>query len=447
KIYLMMIEGRVGYVEDKEEKEQREQAKKEALLEEKRDQQERRRISEEVRLFNERSPRYFEPPYYQQGEYVVNPRPIGQRERKERIFNKGRDNFIVDPKTGALVMVVETDLLPKLKDVIKKLDVPKKMVQIEVLLFERIMKRKNEHGLNMLKLADAAKDKHISEGAWAGGLGNCLANAAPLCTGRGILEFFFSREKSNMLPAFDLAYKFLMSQEDLYLNASPSVVTLNQTEASITINDERSVRVGRNITDSNTVTAQDAFQRAQYGININVVPTIHMADEEDSFGDPTNYVTLVSKINFDTFPAGQEDSDQPRVNRREIKNEVRIPDGQSVIIGGLRRKDMRDAVGKIPFLGEIPGLGKLFSATALEDTDTEMIIFITPKIISEPKEDFAKLRFEELCRRPGDLPAFLYKLNHALDCEKNRLFQGWMTMLFGRKQPRYICEEGEYDGR
>jgi general secretion pathway protein D len=447
KIYIMMVENRINYQKSPEDLQREAEAQQGLLREETLSRQMEQReavIQEIVRP----EPSFFAPPYYEQGAYVVNPRPIGPRPPEQKEYNKGRDNFIVDPKTGSLVMVVETDLIPKLKELIKKLDVPKKMVQIEVMLFERQLKRETAYGLNILKLGDVASGLDLSASAFTGdaisGVGTCLIENFTPCVTRGIFEFFYS---SSTVP-MDLAYKFMMTQDNVSLNASPSVVTMNQTEAVIAIKDERSILVGTVFPTSNSdVAAQNAFTRAQYGIQINVTPTIHMADPEDRLGDPTNYITLVSQINFDTFPPGKEASNQPNVNRREIINEVRIPDGQTVIIGGLRRKQTDDSIERIPFLGEIPGLGKLFSHTKLKDDDTELIIFMTPKIISDPVDDFARLRAEYLCRRPGDLPAFMYKLNEALECEKERLFQGYMSILFGRPRPRYICEEGEYDGR
>ncbi len=452
KIYSMMIENRVGF----QQKQTTEQELSEKL--QKAEANARQNIQDAVRDEREKlereQPGYspFRPQFYQQGNYTVNPEPIQTRsgvEQKE--VNQGRSNFIVDPKTGSLVLVVETDILPKLKDIVKKLDVPKKMVQIEVLLFERILQRDTSYGLNLLKIGSVASQTHRSSSVWAGGLDQCEnisdANTVKNC-GQGVLEFFMSRVKSaSGIPAFDMAYKFLMTQDNVFLNASPSVVTVNQTEAVISIQDERSILVGTNLTDTPGVTAQDAYTRAQYGITIRVTPTIHWSNEEDFFEDPTNYITLVSEITFDTFPPGQENSDQPQVNRRQIINEVNIPDGQAVIIGGLRRKQGSDSCDKVPFLGEIPGLGKLFSTTNISDDETEMIIFMTPKIISNPKEDFARLRREQLCKRPGDLPCFLAKLNEALEREKNRLMYGYMTILFGPPRPRYICEEVEYDGR
>ena len=84
--------------------------------------------------------------FYQEGGYVVNPAPAQPRVFEPTTANNDRDNFIVDPKTGAIVMVVEADIIPKIKDLLRKLDVPKKMVQIETLLFEKVLNRENSIG-------------------------------------------------------------------------------------------------------------------------------------------------------------------------------------------------------------------------------------------------------------------------------------------------------------
>ena len=69
-------------------------------------------------------------------------------------------NFIPDPKTGSIMLVVRKDTLDQIKDLIRKLDVPKRMVQIEVLLFEKRVKNKNNFGLNVLRMGNAAKNVH-----------------------------------------------------------------------------------------------------------------------------------------------------------------------------------------------------------------------------------------------------------------------------------------------
>lgn len=369
--------------------------------------------------------------YYQQGGYVVNPAPVEPRQTKGTIPNRDRDNFIVDVKTGSIAMVVEANILPKIKELIKKLDVPKRMVQIEALLFERRVIKKNNFGLNLLRIGNCASNTNFT----------CFDFNDPNISPAGVVDFVLSRAKNCVLPAYDLAYRFLMTQEDVQLNASPSVVAINQTPATIAIVEEVSINTGiYNVETAKGVTLERAFTRAQYGITIDITPTIHIT-EDGGVADEPNYVTLDTDITFDTVVPGT-DPERPDVIRRHITNEVRIADGQTVILGGLRRKSTDDARESIPFIGELPGIGKLFSMRELSDTETEMFIFLTPTIISDPLEDFERIKCAEMRRRPGDIPEFLCCLAAAQEMEKNRLMDGTMTMLFGLEPDR--CHSPSY---
>ena len=397
----------------------------------------------------------FESRFYQQGGFIINPAPIQPAIPKKPEFNKDRNNFIVDPKTSNIVMVVEAEILPKLKDLLKRIDVPKKMVRIEVLLFEKTLNRQNNFGLNLLKLGDVASNTHRGGALWNMTSGKVNGEVVSMSENAGIFDFFFSRTKNGGIPAYDFAYRFLLTQEDVQINASPSVVTVNQTPAIIAIKEEISLNTGVfEVETEKGVTLKDAFTRAQYGITIEVTPTIHMREREDEyFDDSVDHIMLDSNITFDTFQPGSNPQ-QPNVTRRNITNMAIVPDGETVILGGLRRKTKRDNRESIPFFGEIPGLGKLFRVTEMSDNSAEMFIFITPKIISDPCEDMQKIKMREMQMRPGDLPAFTCRLVAAQLYEKNRVMQGFMTMAFGRCLDRFIESEpsacsqrGEYDGR
>lgn len=340
------------------------------------------------------------------------------------------EHFIPDVKTGNILMVVRRDVLPRIKDLLRRLDVPKKMVQIEVLLFEKKLNNQTNYGLNLLKLG------HAHNGVRYDGPKPPPPNGLDAPVGNGVLAFLFSRDKSKYFPAFDLAYSFLMTQEDIQLNAAPSVITVNQTPATISIMEEISLNNGAAPIDTNKgIAFEKSFTRAQYGINIILTPIIHLADECDDDGEGAGFVTLQTNITFDTTKPHHDG--RPVVDKRHIENEVRVYDGQTVILGGLRRKSVRDRTQKVPFLGELPGIGKLFGSTELADDNTEMFFFITPKIICDPKEELFCLRCQELERRPGDIPEFLCRLTSARDCEKKRLFSSSIRAFFGEKQQYY----------
>lgn len=325
-------------------------------------------------------------------------------------------SFIADPKTGSLIMVVEKDALPTLKMLLKKLDVPKKMVRIEVLLFERKLSHQRQSGLNLLRLGESL-NKGVSAGiSWTSG---------------GILDFLLKGSTgASIVPGYDLAYQFLMAQENVRINASPCVVTMNQTPARIAIVEEMSIAVASEKEKSH-------YNRAQYGIMIKLLPIINM-DEEDG----KSFITMETDITFDT--TGKNEKDRPNVTRRNITNKVRIADGETIIIGGLRCKHVSDTQNGVPFLGDIPGVGKLFGMDASTDSQTEMFVFITPKILTSSLEQKERQEEQSLAARPGEPEEFL----QAIACGEQvatAMQKKHQITTYATNRSR---EEGnEYDGR
>jgi len=346
-------------------------------------------------------------------------------------IDQNSEHFIPDPKTGNLLMVVRRDVLHRIKDLLHHLDVPKKMVQIEILLFEKKINNQANYGLNLLKLGN-------TNGARYDGPNLPGPNGLNSPVGKGVLAFLFSGAESKYFPAYDFAYSFLMTQEDVQLNAAPSVITVNQTPATISIMEEISLNNGAAPIDTNKgIAFEKSFSRAQYGINIILTPIIHLPDLTEEIDDEQKgFITLQTNITFDTTRSSTNDDGRPNVDKRHIETEVRVYDGQTVILGGLRRKSMRDNNMKVPFLGDIPGIGKLFGSSELTDNNTEMFFFITPKIIVDPKEELLEQRCKDLQRRPGDIPEFLCCLEKARDCEKKRMYSNSFRT--------YFCEQEHY---
>jgi len=351
----------------------------------------------------------------------VNP-PVVQPGVIESKAKSNYGSFIVDSKTSSILMVVRREELTKIKNLLKKLDVPKRMVQIDVLLVEKRMTDRKQVGINLLNFGSTAKAPHETGMSF---------NADEHGTDKGLLKFIFQRLPGK-LPGFDINYSFLLAQDDLRINANPSVIAVNQTPATISIVEEISINNGAVQFDSSKgVAIEKSFTRAQYGTTIVMVPTIHLQDaEEEEDLDHPGFVSLQTDVSFDTTDISLDD--RPPVTRRHIVNEVQIADGETIILGGLRRKSEEDKREKIPFLGDLPGIGKLFGSTKSHDTSTEMFIFITPHIIRDPIDDLRRLRYEEHKKRAGDLPEFLERLEEAKTKEKKRMFDNSLKLLFDK---------------
>jgi general secretion pathway protein D len=336
-------------------------------------------------------------------------------------------SFIVDAKTASILMVVCREELAKIKTLLRKLDVPKRMVQIDVMLVEKTTQDRRQVGVNYLNinsnLGKTEKDKDFPHDM------GISFQTDELKPNKGIFQYLFQLPAGNHFPGVDLAYHFLIAQEDLRINANPTLLAVNQTPAQIAIVEEISINNGAIQLNSGVTTIEKSYTRAQYGTTIVMVPTIHLPDlDEDPSG--RGFVSLHTDINFDTTRHALDD--RPSVTRRKVTNDVQVADGETVILGGLRRKSEDDRREKIPFLGDLPGIGKLFGMDKATDSNTEMFIFITPHIIRDPVDDLRRLRQEEYQKRAGDIPEFLSRLDDAKQKERKRLFSNSLKMLFDK---------------
>ena len=91
-------------------------------------------------------------------------------------------------------------------------------------------------------------------------------------------------------------------------------------------------------TSDGTITFLPSFSRAQYGTTIVITPTIH---DPEHPGDDKHFVTLETNVTFDTIKKNVQ-NDRPAVSKRHVENHVRVVDGETVILGGLREKTAED---------------------------------------------------------------------------------------------------------
>jgi type IV pilus assembly protein PilQ len=73
----------------------------------------------------------------------------------------------------------------------------------------------------------------------------------------------------------------------------------------------------------------------------------------------------------------------PSIDTRKVITQVLVNDGETVVLGGIFETERRETEDKVPFLGDIPGLGRLFKRTGNESNKRELLIFVTPKILRE----------------------------------------------------------------
>ena len=155
--------------------------------------------------------------------------------------------------------------------------------------------------------------------------------------------------------------------------AEPNVMAVNGKEASFLAGGEYPYPVAQ---ASAGGSAAVTISFKEYGIRLNFIPTL----------TPRGTIRLqvapeVSALDF-TNAVEISGFDVPAITSRKMKTEVELSDGQSFVVGGLLDKTENESFQKIPFLGDIPVLGKFFQSMQRTKTDTELIVIVTPVIVS-----------------------------------------------------------------
>jgi general secretion pathway protein D len=213
-----------------------------------------------------------------------------------------------------------------------------------------------------------------------------FGNALP----EGTFEYDQLRDISIRSFGFTLpsvTYSFIKNNTDAELLAQPQLRISEGQKAQLVIGD----RVPIPTTTFNTGTTVGgnivpitSFQYQDVGIKIEVEPRVHHNKE----------VTLKLTIevsNLNGFVEVQSGQRQPIIGTRTIASSIRLKDGETNFLAGLFRKDTSNTTNSVPFLGDIPILGRLFSKKLTNDAATDLVLTLTPHIIRIPDVTAADL--------------------------------------------------------
>lgn len=278
-------------------------------------------------------------------------------------------------------VILICDIEPCVKaamDIIRQTDVRPKQVLIEITMLTVQLNESNHLGVQFETLtgwkhADNAATftdlSSISHGT------NTLANYDN-SLGRFATQGFASGTGAGLKIGYvdgsvHLFLEALESVGDTDVLASPRIVVLNKQKAEIVIGQRLGFRT-RTATETSTV---EQVEFMDVGTQLRVRPWI------SSTGD----------IRLEIHPersTGQinPDTELPEKSTTEVTTNVLVRDGQTIVIGGLMEDRNTKTVEKVPLLGDIPGLGTLFQRTIEKKTKTELLIFMTPHVASEPDQ-------------------------------------------------------------
>lgn len=175
---------------------------------------------------------------------------------------------------------------------------------------------------------------------------------------------------------FNIIVSALKTQNNTKVVSNPTVVTLNNTEAVLNIGSEFPIPSYTYNSERGTFEVS-GFDYKPIGIIMKVTPQVN--------GEGIIRLNLepeVSQQNGETSFGGAGGASIPIIATRKVKTQISLKDGYTAAIGGLVTSNKNHGGTKVPILGDIPGLGRLFSSKSVNDQTTNLLIFITAKTVN-----------------------------------------------------------------
>jgi general secretion pathway protein D len=263
--------------------------------------------------------------------------------------------LVVDERSNSLIFYSTGKFYQELQPIIKKLDVMPKQVMLEVVIAE-------------VKLT----------GSFAKGVNFALQNGP---SGNQTESFSFASKEgfSYSVIGLDGNININLNQTDGLINvlSRPTLLVRDGVSASISVGDDIPT-VGSTTSDPiNGERETTTIQYRKTGVDLSVTPTIN--------AQGTVIMTIEQNIS-NISPDGLSVGGSPSVFERKISTEVVAADGQSVMLGGLISENKSTNASAVPFLGSVPLLGHLFRSDSESTDKTELVVLVTPRIISSADE-------------------------------------------------------------
>jgi type IV pilus assembly protein PilQ len=303
----------------------------------------------------------------------------------------------VDKRNNALIISERPTRLLAIVPVIEKLDIATEQVMIESKFIEVNATSERDVGLNWV----------AAGGLTVGGLENAVSNGKnAIAYGANPKGFQYS---TAVLSNLELAstLRFLQNSGDSEIVSNPTVVTLNNSEAFINVGQEYPIPSYTYNSERGSFEVS-GFEYKPIGIILKVTPQINAAGFIRLLVEP-EISTSNATAQFggtSTSPAAEI----PIIESRKTKTQVSLKDGHTLGIGGLISEIDTNNETKLPFLGDIPKIGKIFKSKSKEKERRNLLIFITAKIVSaesaQANEIFDARQINDARVKKSDLPGF-----------------------------------------
>jgi type IV pilus assembly protein PilQ len=280
-----------------------------------------------------------------------------------------RGSISKDSRTNRVIVTDISDRLEKMSRLLKALDLPEKQVMIEARIVEATTTFTQDIGVQWgLHYRDGSASI-MGVNSLDVGLGGIVTtpptsgtfSGTSSTTAGGAAGISFGKLTSNV--QLDLVLSAAATVGLVKVISSPKVITLNNKAAKIS--------QGQSIPYQTTSAEGTQTQFVEAALTLEVTP--HVANDG----------SISMKIKASNNSAGSSvNGAPPPINKKEATTEVQVMNGETTVIGGIYQDSDSDSDSGVPFLKDIPLLGWLFKSNSKSKTKTELLIFITPRIVS-----------------------------------------------------------------
>ena len=249
----------------------------------------------------------------------------------------------------------------KIETTLKRLDLPLTQVLIEASIIEVTLGDGLEYGLQWAFSGDA-RSGYRGTGQISGLGGGVL----------GGLSKGFTYQLSNSAGALKAVLNGLASKSLIKVISSPNLMVLDNHTATINVGDQVPIVTSTTTFDSANVPTTSSVQYKDTGVNLVVTPSVNSG----------NVVTMqVDQTTTDVGTASSSANNQPSFLQRQISSKVAVRSGESIVLGGLIKDNTTTSKAGVPFLQDVPVVGKLFGTNASKSNRTELLVIITPRVV------------------------------------------------------------------
>ena len=298
-----------------------------------------------------------------------------------------------DKATNSLIITADRDDYDTLVEIIRQVDIPRKMVYIEALIMEVITTKNFKLGTewqigDTINLNSTDDEGNERQGLVGGGFSSDDSSISysesvnsdgdrvlvpNLPSGFGLGVFGEALEIAGItFPSIAAVIQAYKKDTDVNILSTPQLLTTDNQEASIMVGKNVPYQTAASTSNNDTY---NSFEYRDVGKTLKITPQINK----------DRMVRLNLSLEISSL-ADSTSTSQPTTLKRTVESTVMVKDGGTVVMGGLIGNEFSQTEYRVPCLGDIPGLGWLFKTMSKGGDQTNLFFFITPRVIQNPEE-------------------------------------------------------------